>query len=136
MSERSFLDEYSKKLLERGVSVTLLSQNGVEEQDVKMLYSFLRSNPTEWYVLGRCLDIPKGDLDVLKVDAHSEYTRIIQVLDKWLASTPEPTYLKLLEAVFLAGKFESFIIDVIEFLSKTFQTERPMKITHCKFVWI
>lgn len=132
-----FLNKYSKELVDNGISHTLLTQNTVENTDVKVLYSFLtKSNPTEWHVLGRCLDLPPSELNVLKVDAHSEPQRIMKVLDKWLVMNPEPTYLSLLVAISLTGEFESFITEVFIFLSKKFQTEKPIKPAHCKYMYI
>lgn len=101
-------------LVERGLSTANLS-TVLSEKDIVSLVSYNFSN---WYHLGRSLDIDSSKLDALKVDEHSEINRKLKVFDYWMKRCEDSaTYENLVIALFTMNEIAD-IKCVLTFLSQ------------------
>ena len=101
-------------LVERGLSTANLS-TVLSEKDIVSLVSYNFSN---WYHLGRSLDIDSSKLEALKVDEHFEINRKLKVFDYWMKRCEDSaTYENLVIALFTMNEIAD-IKCVLTFLSK------------------
>ncbi len=90
------MSEYSKQLVDKGLSVSQHLSVEVEENEIKHIHTCF--NPCTWYEVGRFLDLEVRTLDPLKNDASCESMRLFKVFDLW-RSRGSATYLNLLVSI-------------------------------------
>ena len=119
-----FLSEYSKELRNRGLTHDHL-QVKVDISEVKDIHPFF--NPSDWYIVGRYLNLQDWTLEPLKVEVSKESERLFKALDSWLKEDDGTTYINLLLSLFRSDKklFNSTIHRILDFLADKFETGRP-----------
>ena len=108
-------------LVESGLSTANLS-TVLSEKDIVSLVSYNCSN---WYHLGRSLDIDSSKLEALKVDEHNEINRKLKVFDYWMKGCEDSaTYENLVIALFTMNETAEINYDLTFLSQKLGVTEK------------